>query len=115
MYESFETLKNIRGDYNLSSKWKFFTRFVNNSDAVTSYYGSFVLGSSIPLVPITDARPGKALASPKLLSTTTPPNRGSAQNRATEAMIGRNKRASGYQVVPSVGKLLMQISETMFE
>ncbi len=52
----------IRGDYNLSSKWKFFTRFVNNSDAVTSYYGSFVLGSSIPLVPITDARPGKGLA-----------------------------------------------------
>src|SRR5229473_6164733 len=52
----------IRGDYNLSSKWKFFTRYINNNDAVTSYYGSFVLGSSIPLVPITDSRPGHAFA-----------------------------------------------------
>ncbi|HEV3198968.1 MAG TPA: hypothetical protein VGZ73_13720, partial [Bryobacteraceae bacterium] len=52
----------LRGDYNISSKWKVFSRWVNNSDAVTSYYGSFVLGSSIPLVPITDARPGKGVA-----------------------------------------------------
>jgi hypothetical protein len=40
---------------------------VNNSDAVTSYYASFVLGSSIPLVPITDSRPGQDL----VVSTTT--------------------------------------------
>ncbi|MDQ2898788.1 MAG: TonB-dependent receptor [Acidobacteriota bacterium] len=52
----------IRIDYNLSDKWKVFTHYVNNSDAVTSYYGSFVLGSSIPKVPITDARPGKSFA-----------------------------------------------------
>jgi hypothetical protein len=52
----------LRGDYNLSDKWKFFTRWVNNSDAVTSFYGSFVLGSSIPLVPITDSRPGDGVA-----------------------------------------------------
>ncbi|MCU1233912.1 MAG: TonB-dependent receptor, plug, partial [Candidatus Solibacter sp.] len=52
----------LRGDYNLSEKWKLFARFVNNSDAVTSYYGSFVLGSAIPLVPIRDARPGEGLA-----------------------------------------------------
>ena len=51
----------IRGDYNLSEKWKIFARWVNNSDAITSYYGSFVLGSTIPLVPITDSRPGHAL------------------------------------------------------
>jgi Carboxypeptidase regulatory-like domain/TonB-dependent Receptor Plug Domain len=51
----------IRGDYNINEKWKVFARFINNSDAVTSYYGSFVLGSTIPLVPITDARPGRAL------------------------------------------------------
>jgi len=51
----------LRGDYNLSGKWKLFSRWVNNSDAVTSYYGSFVLGSSIPLVPITDSRPGQGL------------------------------------------------------
>src|SRR2546423_3409451 len=52
----------IRGDYNLSKKWKIFTRWVNNKDAITSYYGSFVLGSSIPLVPVTDSRPGHAFA-----------------------------------------------------
>ena len=57
----------VRIDYNLSSKWKIFGRYVNNSDAVTSYYGSFVLGSNIPVVPITDARPGKGYA----LSATT--------------------------------------------
>ena len=52
----------MRVDYNLSSKWKIFGRFIDNADAVTSYYGSFVLGSNIPVVPITDARPGRALA-----------------------------------------------------
>lgn len=52
----------LRGDYNLSEKWKIFARWINNSDAVTSYYGSFVLGSTIPLVPVTDARPGRAFA-----------------------------------------------------
>jgi Carboxypeptidase regulatory-like domain/TonB-dependent Receptor Plug Domain len=52
----------IRGDYNLSSKWKIFSRYINNNDAVTSFYGSFVLGSTIPLVPITDSRPGHAFA-----------------------------------------------------
>ncbi|PYT16232.1 MAG: hypothetical protein DMG59_11055 [Acidobacteria bacterium] len=51
----------IRGDYNLSNRFKIFAHFVNNFDAVTSYYGSFVLGSTIPLVPVTDARPGKGL------------------------------------------------------
>ena len=68
----------IRGDYNLSSKWKIFARYINNSDAVTSFYGSFVLGSSIPLVPITDSRPGHAFAvsatgilSPTLTNETT--------------------------------------------
>lgn len=52
----------IRGDYNISSKWKVFSRFVNNSDSVTSLYGSFVLGTSLPLVPITDSRPGRAFS-----------------------------------------------------
>jgi hypothetical protein len=57
----------IRGDYSLSEKWKIFARWVNNNDAITSVYGSFVLGSTIPLVPITDARPAHAFA----LSVTT--------------------------------------------
>mgnify|MGYP001453253473 CR=1 FL=1 len=52
----------LRIDYNLSSKWKIFGRYINNNDAVTSAYGSFVLGTNFPLVPITDARPGRALA-----------------------------------------------------
>jgi TonB-dependent Receptor Plug Domain. len=52
----------VRVDYNLSSKWRLFTHYVNNNDAVTSLYGSFVLGSSIPRVPITDARPGHSFA-----------------------------------------------------
>ncbi len=52
----------IRLDYNLSSKWRVFGRYLHNFDSVTSAYGSFVLGSGFPLVPITDKRPGYALA-----------------------------------------------------
>lgn len=52
----------IRLDYNLSSKWKFFGHYLNNYDAITSNYGSFVLGANFPLVPITDARPGRSFA-----------------------------------------------------
>ncbi len=52
----------LRMDYNLTSKLKLFGHYVHNNDAVTSYYGSFVLGSTIPLVPITDARPGKSVS-----------------------------------------------------
>lgn len=51
----------VRGDYNISNKWKAFVRYINNSDAVTSNYGSFVLGTSIPMVPIKDSRPGHHL------------------------------------------------------
>ncbi len=51
----------IRGDYNFNSKWRFFGHYLHNSDSVTSSYGSFVLGSGFPLVPITDARPGYSL------------------------------------------------------
>jgi hypothetical protein len=57
----------IRGDYNLSEKWKIFSRFVKNKDAVTSPYGSFVLGSGFPIVPISDVRPGYSL----VISATT--------------------------------------------
>ncbi|MBI4889933.1 MAG: carboxypeptidase regulatory-like domain-containing protein [Acidobacteria bacterium] len=52
----------IRGDYNLNDKWRFFSHYLNNADSVTSNYGSFVLGSGFPKVPITDQRPGKSLA-----------------------------------------------------
>jgi len=52
----------LRLDYNVSNKLRLFGHYVNNNDSVTSYYGSFVLGASIPLVPITDARPGYSWA-----------------------------------------------------
>ena len=48
----------IRIDYNVTSKLHMYTHYLNNSDSVTSAYGSFVLGTSFPKVPITDARPG---------------------------------------------------------
>jgi hypothetical protein len=60
-----------RLDVNINDKNKLFVRFINNYDAVTSYYGSFVLGSSIPKVPITDSRPGRAWAV-NLTSNLTP-------------------------------------------
>ncbi len=48
----------IRMDYNLSDKWRMFGHYLHNSDAFVSAYGSFVLGSNFPLVPIRDSRPG---------------------------------------------------------
>ncbi|MBI3209660.1 MAG: carboxypeptidase regulatory-like domain-containing protein [Candidatus Solibacter usitatus] len=48
----------IRGDYNITPKWRVFSHFLHNQDSVTSAYGSFVLGSNFPKVPITDTRPG---------------------------------------------------------
>ncbi len=51
----------VRIDYNLSSKWRLFGHFLNNFDSITSAYGSFVLGSGFPLVPITDSRPGRSV------------------------------------------------------
>jgi hypothetical protein len=52
----------IRIDYNVTNSVRLFGRYLNNYDSVTSAYGSFVLGSGFPLVPITDKRPGRALA-----------------------------------------------------
>jgi hypothetical protein len=59
-YPRRETL--VRGDFNLTERWKFFSHYLHNKDSVTSPYGSFVLGSGFPKVPITDSRPGKSLA-----------------------------------------------------
>jgi len=52
----------LRLDYNVTEKLRLFGHYVNNNDAITSYYGSFVLGSNIPKVPILDARPGYSWA-----------------------------------------------------
>lgn len=51
-----------RLDLTINEKNKVFARFIYNHDAVTSPYGSFVLGSNIPKAEITDARPGRAWA-----------------------------------------------------
>ena len=52
----------VRIDYKQSDSLSLFGRYVNNQDALTSFYGSFVLGTNNPLVPVTDARPGRAFA-----------------------------------------------------
>ncbi len=52
----------LRLDYNVNEKLRLFGHYVNNNDSITSVYGSFVLGSNIPKVPITDARPGYSWA-----------------------------------------------------
>jgi len=52
----------IRIDYNITQNQHLFGHYIYNHDAITSVYGSFVLGSTIPLAPITDARPGKSFA-----------------------------------------------------
>lgn len=51
----------IRLDYNLSDKLRLWGHFINNKNSTTTPYGSFVLGSNLPSIPITDARPGKSL------------------------------------------------------
>ncbi|HKX31327.1 MAG TPA: TonB-dependent receptor [Blastocatellia bacterium] len=53
----------LRIDANLTANWKVFGHVLNNSDSVTSDYGSFVLGSNTPFgTPITDSRPGRSYA-----------------------------------------------------
>ncbi|MBC7926497.1 MAG: hypothetical protein H7039_12645, partial [Bryobacteraceae bacterium] len=52
----------IRVDYNITSNMRVFTHYINNKNSTTTPYGSFVLGSNLPLIPITDARPGKSFA-----------------------------------------------------
>ena len=52
----------VRVDYKHSDSLTLFGRYVNNQDALSSFYGSFVLGTNNPLVRINDVRPGRALA-----------------------------------------------------
>ena len=47
-----------RIDYNATSRWRFFGTYVLNHQDDVSSYGSFVLGANIPIVPISDNRPG---------------------------------------------------------
>lgn len=52
----------VRIDFKKSDSLSMFFRYVNNVDVLSSFYGSFVLGTNNPLTPIIDARPGRALA-----------------------------------------------------
>lgn len=52
----------VRIDFNPTDKLRTFWRYLRNKDAVSSSYGSFVLGSNIPTTPIQDARPGSGMA-----------------------------------------------------
>jgi hypothetical protein len=51
----------VRVDYNLSDRWKLFGTYVLNHQDDVSAYGSFVLGSNLPIVPISDNRPGRMI------------------------------------------------------
>jgi hypothetical protein len=63
----------IRIDYKQSDSLTLFGRYVNNVDAVSSFYGSFVLGTNNPLTRVNDVRPGRALAvgATKIFNSTT--------------------------------------------
>jgi hypothetical protein len=52
----------LRLDYNMSSRSRFFGHWVNNSNTYDSYYGSFVLGSGVPITPIEYKNPGHGWA-----------------------------------------------------
>ena len=52
----------IRLDYNMSSRSRFFGHWLNNSNTYQSYYGSFVLGASVPITPIEYRNPGHGWA-----------------------------------------------------
>jgi hypothetical protein len=52
----------LRLDYNMSSKSRFFGHWLYNSNTYDSYYGSFVLGSGVPIVPIEYKNPGHGWA-----------------------------------------------------
>lgn len=52
----------VRIDYKQSDSLTLFGRYVNNVDALSSFYGAFVLGTNNPLTRVNDVRPGRALA-----------------------------------------------------
>lgn len=52
----------VRFDYNMSSKSRFFGHWLYNANTYDSYYGSFVLGVTVPITPIEYKNPGHGLA-----------------------------------------------------
>ncbi len=65
----------IRMDYNLSSKWRLWGRYVQNNDVQTTNYDSFVLNGNFvtPGTPYTDNRPAKnfAISAVAIINPTT--------------------------------------------
>lgn len=52
----------IRIDFNPTNRLRMYWRYLRNKDAVNSYYGSFVLGTNVPIEPVQDSRPGSGQA-----------------------------------------------------
>jgi hypothetical protein len=48
----------IRGDYNLNSKVRVFGHYIRNSNTFDVVYGSWILGSNLPIAPVEYANPG---------------------------------------------------------
>jgi hypothetical protein len=48
----------VRVDYIANSKWHLYGSYILNHQNDVSAYGSFVLGANVPIVPISDDRPG---------------------------------------------------------
>jgi Carboxypeptidase regulatory-like domain/TonB-dependent Receptor Plug Domain len=52
----------VRMDYNLTSKIRLFGHYINNSNTYDVVYGSWILGSNLPIAPIAYANPGHSWA-----------------------------------------------------
>ena len=48
----------VRIDYNLNSKIRLFGHYINNSNTFDVVYGSWILGTNLPIAPIAYANPG---------------------------------------------------------
>jgi Carboxypeptidase regulatory-like domain/TonB-dependent Receptor Plug Domain len=52
----------VRLDYNVNSKMRVFGHYINNSNTFDVVYGSWILGSNLPLAPVEYANPGYSWA-----------------------------------------------------
>ena len=48
----------VRADYNLTSKARVFGHYINNSNTYQTVYGTWILGTNLPIAPIEYANPG---------------------------------------------------------
>src|SRR6267142_1873606 len=97
-----------RIDYKQSNSLTLFGRYVNNVDVLSSFYGSFVLGTNNPLVRVKDVRPGKALAvgATKVFNSTTineiTVGFGKNQINIDAATNGLSRAANGLTSLPAL-------------